>query len=83
MSANNTGGFALPSSASDYDPEFGMTLRDYFAAKAMQSLMLTEPLDLGDESRGCQIDQTDGITYEAYRMADAMLETRRTYKRKN
>ncbi|MNR28985.1 hypothetical protein D3C85_1463420 [compost metagenome] len=58
-------------------------LRDYFAAKAMQSLMLTEPLDLGDESRGCQIDQTDGITYEAYRMADAMLETRRTYKRKN
>lgn len=58
-------------------------LRDYFAAKAMQSLLMTEPLDLGDESRGCQIDQTDGITFEAYRMADAMLETRRTTKGRN
>ena len=41
----------------------GMTLRDYFAAKAMQALML----------EGFPIERT---AHEAYVMADAMLEAR-------
>ena len=39
----------------------GMTLRDYFAAKAMQALIQT------DEQK---------IAWEAYRIADGMMEIR-------
>ena len=47
-----------------HEPETGMTLRDYFAAKAMQSLIVAY-----QESR-------DDNAVEAYRMADAMLKAR-------
>ena len=44
----------------------GMTLRDYFAAKAMQGMMhdVTQP-------------RADVIAFWAYEMADAMLEARK------
>jgi hypothetical protein len=45
----------------------GMDLRDYFAAKAMQSIILRE----GRESL-----VIDEITYTAYQYADAMMKTR-------
>jgi len=45
----------------------GMTLRDYFAAKAIASIPLA--LDNGEQ----QV-----ISTAAYRMADAMLEARKT-----
>jgi len=51
----------------------GMTLRDYFAAKAMQSLtqyFLTEELHLTDN------DWMSGVSMDAYAMADAMLKAR-------
>lgn len=48
----------------------GMTLRDYFAAKAMQSVYLT--LERIDQFKPCAID--------AYLMADAMLEARKEAK---
>ena len=44
----------------------GMSLRDYFAAKAMQGLIAYE----GDSER------FQGIAREAYAQADAMLEER-------
>jgi hypothetical protein len=47
----------------------GMTLRDYFAAKAMQSALLAIPLDTaksGDKE----------LAHFAYAMADAMLKER-------
>jgi len=46
-----------------------MTLRDYFAAKAMQTFT---------KNLGCQSDQKwfDGVAEGAYRMADAMLKAR-------
>jgi len=49
----------------DKNPE-GMTLRDYFAAKAMQTML------------GWDNDQTnwDGYAEDAYMMADAMLKAR-------
>ena len=67
----NDGGPAFPASYYTDDGEWakrdGMTLRDYFAAKAMQSYLV-------DKDR-------DSFTFEqwakaAYEMADAMLKTR-------
>ena len=56
---------AFPTGAQDmWAPKPGMTLRDYFAAKAMQSLIVAY-----QESR-------DDNAVEAYRMADAMLKVR-------
>ena len=50
------------------DNEHGMTLRDYFAAKAMQGF-LASPL-LKTESGA------DAMARNAYRVADAMMEER-------
>ena len=61
----NTGGPAFPqfvlSNGGAY-VEGGMTLRDYFAAKAMQALV--------------QKDYFDFTAKNAYAMADAMLKAR-------
>jgi hypothetical protein len=49
-----------------HDPnthEFGMTLRDYFAAKSLPTLMSF-------------YEDMDGIAGAAYKMADAMLKAR-------
>ena len=60
----NTGGHEFPDFLHD-----GMTLRDYFAAKAMQGISAT-------------LTQTDGepfwnlIATDSYKMADAMLKAR-------
>jgi hypothetical protein len=45
----------------------GMTLRDYFAARAMQTLLLNDRYDFSDR---------DLIARTAYAYADAMLEAR-------
>jgi hypothetical protein len=74
----DTGGPAFPMSALVYnedgkDPTTiihdGMTLRDYFAAKAL--LVFYEDLD-GDESM-----HPDSIAHWCYLMADAMLKERK------
>ena len=55
-------------------PQNGMALRDYFAAKAMQSLMqtfLVKDLDTKDP-----LGWMDGLAGDAYSMADAMLKAR-------
>lgn len=49
----------------------GMSLRDYFAAKAMQ-VCLAQANSFPDEH------WRDGIARDAYAMADAMLEARET-----
>jgi hypothetical protein len=60
-----TGGPAFPLfAATGYT---GMTLRDYFAAKAMQG-QVNNPLKLGDDEAHRLIAE------RAYRMADAMLK---------
>lgn len=45
----------------------GMTLRDYFAAKAMQGMIIDE---------GCAYKLTANLAEEAYTIADAMLKAR-------
>jgi len=51
----------------DYHGQEGMTLRDYFAAKAMQS-MNSRP-DYDDVA-------ADAIALDSYALADAMLKAR-------
>ena len=72
MSNTNTGGPAYPTSnyqkmvplSTGYSE--GMTLRDYFAAKAMQ----------GDLIAGVHPDDFNRCAYRAYQIADAMLKAR-------
>ena len=74
MSTQNDGGPAFPSNEHIFDPRtsgvlthLGMTLRDYFAAKALVVL----------PHMGCGADlQYDGLASEAYGIADAMLAER-------
>lgn len=71
---NNPPAFPIPrhtrhfdDSQGSYVQDDGMTLRDYFAAKAMQGMYAR-----GDFPTGIMIDTAK----EAYEMADAMLKTR-------
>jgi hypothetical protein len=75
MTEKDTGGPAFPSKrrvqrdgylTTEYEPVGGMTLRDYFAAKAMQGL-------LSDTSiKGAVLE----FAARSYVMADAMLAAR-------
>ena len=67
MSAVNTGGAAFPGLHPSKECQYndpGMTLRDYFAAKAMQALLSIE---------GGTLEKDAEV---AYKMADAMLKAR-------
>jgi hypothetical protein len=65
MSNTNTGGPAFPHSLQGHPIELGMTLRDYFAAKAMQGLLA------GDRNY-----PKEKFATIAYALADAMLKAR-------
>jgi hypothetical protein len=66
----DTGGPAFPNEGFNGwgKPQEGMTLRDYFAAKAMQSLLMS--IESGNEH---QVSLIPNIAYE---MADAMMKER-------
>lgn len=76
---NNTPAFP----SSEWDTEYqqwlqkgGMTLRDYFAAKALQGL-LTIPAETLLEGKPSNHERLDSyISYISYKMADAMLKAR-------
>lgn len=54
----------------------GMSLRDYFAAKALQGL-LSAPADaISQDSGPNSMGSNEYAALEAYRFADAMLEAR-------
>ena len=65
MSTDNNGGPAFPIGSTPEEWGNGMTLRDYFAAKAMQNYI-------------CDDYTPDAIAKAAYEMADAMLKARET-----
>jgi hypothetical protein len=72
MNTNETGGPAFPTEAYDLERqtmvrEEGMTLRDYFAAKAMQALLTSETKFSSD------LMMYAGAAYD---VADAMLQER-------
>jgi hypothetical protein len=77
MSNTNTGGPAFPTTKPLEhwgDPNQGMTLRDYFAAKALPAIYK----DTCECARveGQSVDWRDEVAAEAYDMADAMLKAR-------
>ena len=72
MSNTNTGGPAFPVShdmalVAGLKNAYGMTLRDYFAAKAMEGFLVCDVKYASD---------ADMIARDAYVMADAMLKAR-------
>lgn len=79
MSTTNTGGpaFPRPFSVDDADPDIsypahmGMSLRDYFAAKAMQGLLANPKL----QQHITKVGQS-WIEDSSYAWADAMLKAR-------
>jgi hypothetical protein len=84
MSDKKTCGSAFPTGTWEYDgqnnvlpyQEPGMTLRDYFAAKAMQGLMGRSWADL---ATGKFPENLHAVwATAAYQMADAMLKARET-----
>ncbi len=72
----NTGGPAFPNASIktkegvDVWGEGGMTLRDYFAAKAMQGELAAQSEETG------HYENMDALAVRAYRVADAMLKAR-------
>ena len=74
MSNTNNGGPAFPFTEHNHDgsvyhQHLGMTLRDYFAAKAMQ-------VDYKLASNFSDPEWRVGVAHDAYKMADAMLKAR-------
>lgn len=63
MNDINTGGPAFPRPG-DFQPQTGMTLRDYFAAKALANAYTQHDSD------------RDKVAEWAYAVADAMLKAR-------
>ncbi|HID4155251.1 TPA: hypothetical protein ACXE9L_000789 [Citrobacter koseri] len=77
--SNKTGGPAFPELGnvgcnSDWQSESGMTLRDYFAAKAMQAL-ITGAMSDGTAFSTVSNDH-ETASEVAYMVADAMLRAR-------
>lgn len=68
MSNTNTGGSAFPTATLAQKTEGGMTLRDYFAAKAMGAMILGTSMWRDGED--------EDLAKCAYEVADAMLEVR-------
>lgn len=73
--SDNTGGSAFPTKSYDvarqtWTIEEGMTLRDYFAAKAMQGLVINKSF-ISIYSSGSK-----SVAMQAYVVADAMLKAR-------
>ena len=70
MSNTNTGGPAYPSPRWEGwgSPQEGMTLRDYFAAKAIQGMFAS-----GNLPKSVRDDELASVAYE---FADAMLKAR-------
>jgi hypothetical protein len=66
VAEHNEGGSAFPCDISAV--RRGMTLRDYFAAKAMQALIASN-----DEGAGDRLQDIPGYAYD---IADAMLKAR-------
>ena len=64
MNYTKTGGPAFPVAIDNQVLDDGMTLRDYFAAKAMQALLSIQ---------GGTLEKDAEV---AYKMADAMLKAR-------
>jgi len=82
MTQDKTGGAAFPTEGT-YSP--GMTLLDYFAAKAMQGIMTTtgtkEGWDMFSKMSEMKFDESgkSAIARQSYEIASALIEERKKY----
>jgi hypothetical protein len=60
----------------NYEPEEGMSLRDYFAAKAMQAIISKKPFGVYETFEERDERKDLAVAYGAYFYADAMLKAR-------
>jgi hypothetical protein len=77
--SDNTGGPAFPTevvTTNDGWIHSGMTLRDYFAAKAMQAVYAKNWDMFMDETYETPEEAVKGVALDAYELADAMLKAR-------
>lgn len=72
--SQHTGGPAFPT-VDNWKVDSGMTLRDYFAAKAMQQFMLQEKPPTYEAGFGITY-RREFVATQAYAMADAMMKAR-------
>lgn len=78
MSNTNTGGPAFPQVSTDQNGDLyqpGLSMRDYFAAKAMQSLILDSFYQSEGKIKGWD-EFADSLADEAYEIANAMIQAR-------
>jgi hypothetical protein len=77
MSKKNDGGYAFPMEATDAtawrDCNQGMTLRDYFAAKALSGWLASYPESC---THPIVAGNADEVAKHSYMLADAMLRAR-------
>lgn len=79
MSKADTGGPAFPTNENNFRRDYsgaGMTIRDYFAAAALQGL-LADPITRADDGEKIE-DFRNEIAEVCYEYADAMLEARKS-----
>ena len=69
MNYKNEPAFPCGGENMGFQPYSGMTLRDYFAAKAMQSFIIAS-------AEFSAIRTDEGLAKRAYQAADAMLDAR-------
>lgn len=72
--SKNDGGQAFPVQEAEYKAIKGMTLRDYFAANILQSLIASHRQ--GGWNLGANGRDNEHISVAAYAVADAMLAAR-------
>ena len=78
---SNTGGPAFPSTQqyfpqdTNYEEAAGMSLRDFFAAKAMQGWVASAPVISGEPMNG-SAEMAEQIAGASFVLADAMLKAR-------
>ena len=74
---DRTGGAAFPVPATElHGTTTGMSLRDFFAAKAMQGDLASQSVSLGHFSNDASEELLVNRANFYYRMADAMLKAR-------
>lgn len=71
MQTINDGGPAFPVGSGDMRDPVGMTLRDYFAAKAMQAFIVAT-----SDGSGTHPQNDERVAERSYEQADAMLAAR-------
>ena len=74
---DKTGGAAFPVPATElHGTTTGMSLRDFFAAKAMQGDLASQSVSLGHFDNDASDESLVNRANFYYRMADAMLKAR-------